>query len=89
MSLVLDFSELDLFSFEIVGDLGVWRSQPLSCNLSEPPQCRDTVEVLRRLRPPEFFATCADGVALTLWLCLSDAFEPEPACEPGPLTCPP
>ncbi|MDC0722284.1 hypothetical protein [Nannocystis bainbridge] len=46
----------------------------------------DTYEGMYPLRPPEFFAACAEGDALALWQCLMDAVEP--ACLPGPMTCP-
>ncbi|WAS93494.1 hypothetical protein [Nannocystis punicea] len=46
----------------------------------------DTYEGIYDLRPPEFFADCAEGDALAVWLCLVDAIEPQ--CLPGPLGCP-
>ncbi|PCC73589.1 hypothetical protein SAMN02745121_07337 [Nannocystis exedens] len=80
---------LHLFGLEIVGELVVIRSERASCELiyPEPKSCH-VKERLRVLRPPEYFADCVDGDALALWRCLLDAVEPEPACAPGPLSCP-
>jgi hypothetical protein len=77
----------DSLSLEILGDLAVARSAPGGCKLSFPSPCRDR-EALRVLRPPGFFEDCVEGDARALWLCLSDALEPLPACGTGPLACP-
>jgi hypothetical protein len=80
---------LHIFAREIVGDLAVERTDRAGCELIAPePESCYVHERLRELRPPEFFATCIEGDALALWLCLYDAFEPESACVAGPLSCP-
>jgi hypothetical protein len=80
---------LYIFGREVVGELALERSELAECVLIAPePKSCHVRERLRVLRPPEFFAACVDGDALALWKCLHDAFEPEPACAPGPLVCP-
>lgn len=70
-------------SLEIVGDAALVRSVR---GVKEGIIDEDTFEVIRPLRPSEFFAACAEGDALAVWLCLMDSVEP--TCLPGPLTCP-
>jgi len=70
-------------SLEIVGHTALTRGVRGSPELLSGI---DTYEAIRPLRPPEFFAACADGDALAVWLCLMDSVEP--MCLPGPLSCP-
>lgn len=80
---------LHVYGLEILGDLAVTRSDRAECELIAPePKSCYAHERLRVLRPPEFFASCIDGDARTLWLCLYDSVEPDPACHPGPFACP-
>jgi hypothetical protein len=69
-------------SLEIVGDTALVRN----VQGIHVPELDDTHEAIYPLRPPEFFAACAEGDTLAVWLCLMDSVEP--TCLPGPLTCP-
>lgn len=71
------------YSLEILGETALVRSIESITMLIDG---FDAYEALRRLHPPEFFAACADGDAMQVWLCLMGSVEPE--CLPGPLACP-
>ncbi|MBZ5712777.1 hypothetical protein [Nannocystis pusilla] len=69
-------------SLEIAGDRALAHSVADNVHGSQP----NVHEAVYPLRPPEFFAACAEGDALAVWLCLMDSVEP--TCLPGPLACP-
>lgn len=70
---------------EVLGDTALAHAVrfPVTLDLPGP---KNVHESLHLLRPPEFFADCADGDAMQVWLCLVDSVEPD--CLPGPLACP-